>query len=175
MSDFKEKRDKVTKEFALFLTPLVAAYLFITFYESGYTSFYGIPHYLISINITDIVLTNRMTLMAAVLAFLWIALYYNVLPSANSPLFKGMITFIVLLALALGFFFGKNDAQKKVEFLVINSTPEQVVLKIYDDKLITAPFDRKTKTIERIFLIGKVGSDSHLMYSLENVGPLTPR
>lgn len=175
MSDLKEKRDKVTKELALFLTPLIASYLFIAFYESGYTSFYGIPHYLISINITDIVLTNRMTLMAAVLAFLWIALYYNIMPNANSPLFKGMITFIVLLALTLGFFFGKNDAQKKVEFLVINSDPEQVVLKIYNNKLITAPFNRKSKTIERKFLIGKVGTDPHLVYTLENVGPLIPR
>lgn len=171
----KESKDRITKELALAITPIFAAYLFITFYEAGFVSVYSIPYDLISINITDIVLTNRITLMVAVLAFLWIGLYYNILPSANSPVFKGMITFMVILGISLGFTFGKFDALRKTDYLVMNTEPEQVVLKIYRNKVISAAFDRKHKTVKKQFSFTRVGDNADRVYRLEKLGPLTPK
>lgn len=156
------------------LTPIAAAYLFITFYEAGFTSYYGLPINLIDINATDVFLTNRLTLMVAVLAFLWIGLYYEVLPSANSPVFKGLITFILILALWLGFSFGKSDAKNKREYLVTNNSADRVVIRIYRNNVIMAPFNREQKTIEKNFYIHNLGTDPQMQYKLQNVGPLVP-
>ncbi|MBF0106742.1 MAG: hypothetical protein HQM16_15625 [Deltaproteobacteria bacterium] len=175
MKTDSDKKNRVTKEIALATIPLAIAYLFIAFYEAGFCEFYGIPTDLISINITDVILTNRLTLMVAVLAFLWIALYYNVLPSASSPLFRGVVTLILILSLWLGFTFGRYDAKNKKQYLVTKTTPEQVVLKFYDDNVICAPFDRYSKIIQRQFTIHKTGENASLTYHLENTGPLTPQ
>ncbi len=170
----KEKKNRVTKEMALAITPIAAAYLFIAFYEAGFCGFYGIPHDLIDINITDVFLTNRATLIVAVIAFLWIGLYYNLLPSASSALFKGFITLILIASLWLGFMFGNNDAKNKLEYLVVKGPLETAVLKIYGDNIVMAPFDRVSKTFDRNFSIHKVGSKD-FQYRSENVGPLAPR
>lgn len=168
----RDKKNRVTKELALALTPVAAAYLFMIFYEAGFSSYFGIPIELIEINITDVFLTNRLTLIAAVIAFLWIGLYYNVLPSTNSPVFKGLITAILILSLWLGFKFGKTDASTREEFLVTTDQPEYVVLTIYGDNFIMAPIDRQTHTFKRQFKIMKVGKDKGLVYKVEKVGPL---
>lgn len=172
MSAAKEKRNRVTKELALAITPLAAAYLFISFYEAGFCSHFGIPIELIKISFNDVLLTNRLTLMVAVLAFLWIGLYYNVLPSANSPVFKGMITMILILCFWLGFTFGEYDANNKKDYLVLQGPQEQVVIKIYGDKIITAHFDRQSKTIEKNFQVHLAGENPNLIYRLQAVGPL---
>lgn len=171
-SEEKEKKNRVTKEVALAITPIAAAYLFIAFYEAGFCSFYGIPHDLIDINITDVFLTNRYTLIVAVIAFLWIGLYYNLLPSANSPIFKLIITFILIGALSLGFMFGSNDARSKKDYLVVSGSPEMAVVKIYGDNIIMAQFNRGSKTLEKNFMINKVGQTSD-KYRLEHIGPLS--
>jgi len=171
----KHSSDKITKELALFIVPIAAAYLFITFYEAGFASYFGLPYDLISINFTRVMLANRFALSVAVIAFLWIGLYYNILPSTNSPFFKGMITLILVLALSLGITFGSSDAKNQSKFLVLKAQNEQVVLKIYDDKIITAPFNRKKQTIQKAFFIHKVGIDSNHLYKLETVGPLMPQ
>jgi len=172
MSD-KLKRDRVTKELALAITPIAAAYLFIAFYEAGTSSFYGIPYSLIDINMTDVFVSNRLTLIVATLAFLWIALYYNVLPSANSPIFKGLITLILILSLWLGFTFGKQDARKRIQYLVTNTEPEYVALKFYGDHIILAPLIRNTKHFQKHFRFLNIGQNEDIIYKLENVGPLS--
>lgn len=168
----KEKKNRVTKEIALAITPIAAAYLFIAFYEAGFCSFYGIPHDLININITDVFLTNRYTLIVAVIAFLWIGLYYNLLPSASSPIFRLIITFILIGALSLGFMFGTSDARNKKEYLVVGNNPEMVVVKIYGNNIIMAQLNRDANSFEKKFTINKVGMTSN-QYRLERVGPLT--
>lgn len=175
MSSDRDKRNHMTKELALALTPIAAAYLFIAFYEAGYSGYYGIPIDLIKISFNDVLLTNRLTLMVAVLAFLWIGLYYNVLPSANSPVFKGVITVILILCLWMGFNFGYYDAQKKTEYLLTNTDMgEFVVLKIYGDTIVTAQFNRNSKKFKRNFRIHLAGQNPELTYHLEQVGPISP-
>lgn len=175
MSSDRDKRNHMTKEIALALTPIAAAYLFIAFYEAGFSGFYNIPIDLIKISFNDVLLTNRLTLMVAVLAFLWIGLYYNVLPSANSPVFKGVITMILILCLWLGFFFGQSDAAKKTEYLVTKTTDEMseyVVLKIYGDTIVSAKLDRRTNSFQKQYKIHQAGDNPNLIYHLESIGPL---
>lgn len=171
----KDKKNRVTKEASLLITPIIAAYLFIVFYEAGFSSFYGVPHDLIVVNITDVILTNRFTLIVAVLAFFWIGLYYNLLPSANSPIFRGMITFILIFAIWLGFTLGRTDAIKKEDYLTISGNPQQIVVKIYGKNVITVPFDPVTRTFQKKFSAHKIGTDESIVYKQERVGPLTPK
>lgn len=175
MSSSKEKRNRVTKEIAMAITPIIMAFLFVAFYEAGSSAFYGIPTDLIVINFTDVFLTNRLTLMVAVIAFLWIGLYYDVLPSANSPIFKGMITVILIASLWLGFKFGWADSQQQTEYLVAKEHQEYVVLKIYGDNMILAPLLRQTKGFRKQYIIRKVNDTSINMLHLEDVGTLQPQ
>jgi hypothetical protein len=167
----KKPADKITKELALFGVPLCAAYLFVMFYEAGFAAYFGIPQDMISINITHVILTNRATLIVAVIAFLWIGLYYNILPSTSSPFFKGMISIILVVSLALGVAFGRSDAKNQKSFLVIKTDQEQVVLRIYKDKIITAPFSRVDKQVFQSFYIHNIGEHPGWLYHLEDVGP----
>lgn len=168
----RDRKNRITKELGLALTPIAAAYLFILFYEAGFASYFGIPIDFIEIRITDIFLTNRLTLIAAVIAFLWIGLYYDMLPSASSPVFKGLITAILVLSLWLGFTFGKYDARTKENFLVTNERPEYVVLVIYGENIIMAPLDRAKNAFSKRFKVAKVGRDGDKVYKMERVGPL---
>jgi len=70
---------------------------------------------------------------------------------------------------------GRSSALNKDEFLVTTTSEEMVVLRIYDDKLICAPFERATREIKRSFVVLKVGEDPNLVLNLETVGPLHPK
>jgi len=63
-------------------------------------------------------------------------------------------------------------AKWKQEFLVPVSSPDSVVLSSFGEYLIVAPFDRKTKAVERSFSILKKGEDPKLLLRWELVGPL---
>ncbi len=67
---------------------------------------------------------------------------------------------------------GRFGAMWKQEFLVPASSPDCVVLISYGENMIVAPFDRKTKEVERSFSILKKGEDPKLLLSWEKVGPL---
>jgi hypothetical protein len=67
---------------------------------------------------------------------------------------------------------GRMEASSKEEFPVIGGSPEMVILRIYGDKLICAPFDRATKEVKRVYVILKIADDLNLKLSLEKVGPL---
>jgi len=69
---------------------------------------------------------------------------------------------------------GRAQAMKQTEFLVVSTEPEMVVLQIYGDSIICAPFKRETKEVETRFRIMKIAEDSKLALNLEKVGPLRP-
>lgn len=165
------RKDFVTKELFIMLTPILASCLWTIFYQGGFAQYYGIPIDFIDLSLVDILLTNRLTLLAATIAFLWIGLYYNLIPSAGGTIFKAMVTVLLVIAISLGFVFGRVDAMSKQEYLVANTEPESVVLQIYEDTLITAPLDRVAKTVQKSFTVRKIG-DSRLELSVEKVGPL---
>jgi hypothetical protein len=80
---------------------------------------------------------------------------------------------ILILSISLGVIFGRNDAQNREEFLVANSQPERVVLKIYGNHMILADFNRDTREIQRSFFIQDLASHPGLTYKSEIIGPVT--
>lgn len=87
---------------------------------------------------------------------------------------KHLIIVVYLLAMSIATIkqVGESLAIRQVEFLVTKSSPEMVVLRVYDDQLICAPFDRTTKEVKRTFSILKIAEDPNLKLSLEKIGPL---
>jgi hypothetical protein len=58
------------------------------------------------------------------------------------------------------------------EYYIVNTSPEMVVLRIYDGKLICAPFDRISKKIYRNFVIKNIG-EYNLVMTMEKIGPFS--
>jgi hypothetical protein len=81
----------------------------------------------------------------------------------------------ILLVLFLGamFFVGYNMAQRQTDFLVPSTHQDSVVLRIYGDNLICAPFDIKTKEVEKTFFIIKLDDEPRPQLCLVRLGPLT--
>lgn len=171
-SQEKERKNWVTKEIFIVLVPLVAAYLCAVIYEAGFASAFGIPEDIITISVTSIFLTTSLSLMVATIAFLWIGLYYKILPSAGSPIFQGLVTFILILALALAYQFGAADARRKTDFYVMVQPEECVVLKVYGSTLVCAPFNRVTREVAKVFLLYPLSQPLPGKLKLEKVGPL---
>jgi uncharacterized membrane protein len=64
------------------------------------------------------------------------------------------------------------QAENQKDFFVPSTSPNSVVLKIYGDNLICAPFNGKT--VEPSFFVLKVNDESRPVLELKRVGPLTP-
>lgn len=83
---------------------------------------------------------------------------------------------VVLVALFLGLLLSKSiglaEAVKQDEFLVTNTSPEMIVLRVYDGNLICAYFDRKTKEMESSFVVLNLADNADLVLRLEDIGPL---
>lgn len=81
----------------------------------------------------------------------------------------------ILLVLFLGamFFVGYNTAQRQTDFLIPSTHQDSVVLRIYGDNLICAPFDIKTKEVEKTFFVIKLDDESRPQLRLVRLGPLT--
>lgn len=171
----KKKREFVTKEIFIAVTPLLASYLWIIFYEAGYANYFGIPYDLIDLDITDIFLTNHLSLLAASIGFLWIGLYYNLIPSFQSALFKAIITLFLVLSIAAGALYGHFQAKTSKYYYYLSENPSstpQVVLRFYGDKMISAPLDLRTKAVQKSFYIHTVGQNPQLKIVWRKVGPL---
>jgi hypothetical protein len=67
---------------------------------------------------------------------------------------------------------GEVMASKQMKFFTMPSSPEKVVLRIYDDKFICADFDRKAKTIKGEISVLNSDEQSTLNLKLESIGPL---
>lgn len=67
---------------------------------------------------------------------------------------------------------GTLTARYEREFYVTRASPETVVLGIWANTVVAAPFDRKTGTVSREFIITKISDRYPLDVRLEKVGPL---
>jgi len=67
---------------------------------------------------------------------------------------------------------GRSEAIKQEEYLVTNTTPELVVLRMYGDNLVCVPFDRTTGEIEESFSVIKNTGETGLALRLEKLGRL---
>ena len=70
---------------------------------------------------------------------------------------------------------GKAKAVKENEFFVLASSPNTVVLRIYGDRIICAPFNREDRKVERSLVIYRTDANLPLKLMLEEVGPLSLR
>lgn len=90
---------------------------------------------------------------------------------------NGISPLILLLLFVFGYFLavtaGNAEAVKRIDFLVTGSNSEIVVLRIYGDTAIGAPFNRSTKKLDDKFTFISIKQDSLSMFELESVGPLT--
>jgi len=67
---------------------------------------------------------------------------------------------------------GEISASKKMQFFVIPSSPEKVILRIYGDNLVCAEFDRKTSSLKREISIYKLTDPQAQNLKFEALGPL---
>jgi len=67
---------------------------------------------------------------------------------------------------------GEVVASRQIRFFTMSSAAEKVVLRIYNDKLICADFDRKTKTVKSGVAILKPDGSNVTSLKLEMLGPL---
>lgn len=89
----------------------------------------------------------------------------------------GPLGFLIFYCLFFIFFIanniGRSQAIRQTKYLIINSNTQTVVLRIYDDILITSDIvDSKTKTINNNFSIKKISCINELNFSQEYIGPL---
>jgi hypothetical protein len=95
-------------------------------------------------------------------------------PNLLDRLPRNLFLLLILLAwLAwLAHSIGMYGAVHKTEFLVVNTTPEAVVLRPYHDHLLCAYFNRETREIDESYFVLKTASDSGTTLTREEVGPL---
>ena len=87
------------------------------------------------------------------------------------------IGWVLVAAVALlfgSFLAGSSMAANQQPFAVQEGSNPLVVLRIYDNVMIMAPFDQKTKKVDRIFFTRPVGNNPDAMIVQENIGPLVP-
>lgn len=89
---------------------------------------------------------------------------------------KGFLGFRLVLGLLLllmfSFCIGNSAAMRKKHFLILDGKKDTVVLRIYNDKLICAPFNKETKEVNRSLIILESSGKNELRLNWEKVGPL---
>jgi hypothetical protein len=95
-------------------------------------------------------------------------------PSLLDRIPQRLFLLLILLAWVIWLAYSKGtyDASHKTEFLVVNTTPEAVVLRPYHDHLVCAYFDRETKEVSREYFVLKTAGDPQIILTPEQVGSL---
>jgi hypothetical protein len=83
-----------------------------------------------------------------------------------------IIVMVFMIGLSISVSAGMGEAIQQKNFLVTNTTPELVILRIYGDNLICVPFDKNTGEYEPSFSIIKNTGETGLILRLENLGQL---
>ncbi len=78
---------------------------------------------------------------------------------------------VVALILPLLFSSSKTDAQEQKDFIFLKSSPERIILRMYKDITIVAPFDRANKIIDPTYTILKT-PDISSPIKLERIGKM---
>jgi len=85
------------------------------------------------------------------------------------------IAMVMIMAILVSNIAGRGQAKGQEEFLVLPSSPEVVVLRVYGDDLVCAQFDRITQEVQPHFFVIKrvtLPSEPRMQLNLEKVGPL---
>jgi hypothetical protein len=141
------------------MVPAIAALAFFTFGEFIFPLLTqrNKPRYTEKLNAQDIVEARVNTLRDLAAATLGVNVF--------------RLLIVLAVAALIAYALGTSRAMRQVEYLVPVKSADAVVLRIYADKLITAQFNRQTRTTEKSFkLLGAEGVEMRL----EKVGPLKP-
>lgn len=84
------------------------------------------------------------------------------------------VDLFLLFALILCWVIGQGDAASTETFPIINSDRQLVVLKIYGDNIIAAPFDKEKGQVKKEFHLFKVGDEKIDFIGIEYIGILKP-
>lgn len=85
------------------------------------------------------------------------------------------VAMVMMLGIYVSNVVGRGHAKGQEEFLVLLSSPEAVVLRVYGDDLVCAQFDRITQEVQPHFFVIKrvtLPSEPRIQLNLEKVGPL---
>ncbi|HUT72074.1 MAG TPA: hypothetical protein VMW89_15500 [Desulfatiglandales bacterium] len=88
---------------------------------------------------------------------------------------RASFLFWLMILLFIVYSAGQAQGMKQKEFFVLASSPNTVVLRIYGDKMICAPFNRGDRKVERSLIIHKTLGNRPLVLKLEEIGPLSLR
>lgn len=88
----------------------------------------------------------------------------------------GINGLVVLLIFTFGLLIansaGNSEAIRKGEFLIANTKPEVVVLRVYNELAIAAQFNRNTGEVSKNFSLISIKDNPQIIFSMENLGPL---
>ncbi len=85
-----------------------------------------------------------------------------------------VVVIVFLIGIAVSENIGIAEAMSQKDFLVTNTIPKMVVLRIYGDNMVCAPFDEKTGEVKSSFTILKVGEDVGMTLNLKTLKALHP-
>jgi uncharacterized Tic20 family protein len=83
-----------------------------------------------------------------------------------------LIASLLAIGVCGAFLVGHSRASRELCFLIPSSAPNMVVLRVYEDRLICAPFDREKKTVKRAFYFLKIPTDGRVALIRAKIGPL---
>jgi len=71
--------------------------------------------------------------------------------------------------------YGRAKAETQIEYFLLSDSPEIAIIRIYSDRILAVPFDRKSKTFQAEVIIRKIDQKDIRLTLDKNVGPLTRR
>lgn len=82
------------------------------------------------------------------------------------------IAFIIIGSVLL-FILGRAKAETQKSYFLFSDYPEIAVIRIYSDRILAVPFDRKSKTIRSEVIIRKIDQKDVRLTLDKDIGPLT--
>lgn len=83
-----------------------------------------------------------------------------------------MVGLLIIFALSLSYYNGVGNARRQLEYLVLVGNTDEIILRQYNDTIVSAPIDRTAKQIFRIYTVQKISTAKYISFRPENIGPL---
>lgn len=84
-----------------------------------------------------------------------------------------LLVYYLGLALYITFYAGQSSAFKQRDFLVANTDPQCIALRVYGEKAVCAHFNPNTKQVFAEFIILHLSDSNGQEFTLESLGPVT--
>jgi hypothetical protein len=84
-----------------------------------------------------------------------------------------LLAYYLGLALYVTFCAGQSSAFRQHDFLVAHTSPECIVLRVYGDRAICAPFDAATHQVYTEFMLMRLAEINAQEFTVRSIGPIT--